>query len=985
MKRVWGEEELVEQFTLLPHERPWLGKKTGHTRLGWAVLLKCFQYEGRFPKARSDVPTAVVAHIAPQVDVPPEAFSRYDWSGRSIKYHRAQIRTLLGFREATVDDGEALVAWLVQQVLPQEHTLEQVTVQAYQRLRKLSIEPPSSERLDRLIHSAFHTYERQFCQAIGSQLSSATRKQIDLLLTTTGPDEEPETEARGDEPTRLTRSLLNQLKAEPGRPGLDSMFTEIEKLQHLRQLQLPSSVFQGVSSRVLQAYRQRILVEELHEIRRHPDPLRYTLVAIYCWLRIQEVTDHLVDVLIQLVHRIQVKAERRVERELIGEIKRVAGKNGLLCQLAEAALEHPEGIVRDVLFPVVNEQTLREVVKEFKAQGPTYREQVYTIMRASYTHHYRRMTPTLLEHLEFRSNNEQHQPVIQALAILKQNLGQTFRSYDPATIPLDGVVRSGWRELLIETDARGNPGIDRIKYEICVWHALREGLRCREIWVVGAKRFGNPDEDLPADFETQRPAYYAALKLPLHAEDFIAPIQQELAQALSALDQELPNDQVKILSRAKGRIVLSPLEPLPPPSTISQLKQEVAHRWPMTSLLDVLKETDLRVGFTPFFKSPTGREAMDPATLQKRLLLCLYGLGTNTGLKRVSAGHHGESYADLFYVRRRFITPAYLRQAIIQVANAIFRARVPQFWGEGTTACASDAKRFGAWDQNLLTEWHVRYGGRGVMIYWHVEKNSTCIFSQLKTCSSSEVAAMIEGLLRHATTAEIAKNYVDSHGQSEIAFAFCSLLGFDLLPRLKAIHHQKLYLPEAGTAETFPHLQPVLTRPIQWERIHQQYDQMVKYATALRLGTAQTDDLLRRFTRNNLKHPTYQALAELGKARKTIFLCRYLRWEALRREIQEGLNVIENWNSANDFILYGKGGELASSRPEDQEITMLALHLLQISLVFINTLMIQDILAEPQWGQQMTSEDLRALTPLIYAHINPYGSFNLNMDERLAL
>jgi len=44
-----------------------------------------------------------------------------------------------------------------------------------------------------------------------------------------------------------------------------------------------------------------------------------------------------------------------------------------------------------------------------------------------------------------------------------------------------------------------------------------------------------------------------------------------------------------------------------------------------------------------------------------------------------------------------------------------------------STACASDSKKFGAWDQNLMTEWHIRYGGRGVMIYWHVEKNSTCI------------------------------------------------------------------------------------------------------------------------------------------------------------------------------------------------------------------------------------------------------------------
>jgi TnpA family transposase len=60
-----------------------------------------------------------------------------------------------------------------------------------------------------------------------------------------------------------------------------------------------------------------------------------------------------------------------------------------------------------------------------------------------------------------------------------------------------------------------------------------------------------------------------------------------------------------------------------------------------------------------------------------------------------------------------------------------------------------------------MTEWHQRYGGRGVMIYWHVEKKSVCIYSQLKTCSSSEVAAMLEGLLRHNSEMTVERNYVD--------------------------------------------------------------------------------------------------------------------------------------------------------------------------------------------------------------------------------
>jgi hypothetical protein len=57
-----------------------------------------------------------------------------------------------------------------------------------------------------------------------------------------------------------------------------------------------------------------------------------------------------------------------------------------------------------------------------------------------------------------------------------------------------------------------------------------------------------------------------------------------------------------------------------------------------------------------------------------------------------------------------------LREAITTVVNATLRARHPGIWGEGTTACAADSKLFGAWDQNLMTEWHARYGGRGVMV-----------------------------------------------------------------------------------------------------------------------------------------------------------------------------------------------------------------------------------------------------------------------------
>jgi TnpA family transposase len=615
---------------------------------------------------------------------------------------------------------------------------------------------------------------------------------------------------------------------------------------------------------------------------------------------------------------------------------------------------------------------------------------VQKAMRGPYSKHYRRMLPVILKHLEFCSNNEAHQPVIQALELLKKYvdvpLAQAhFASVE--TVPLDDIVPATWRKAVVKQDKTGkSEQVNRINYELCFLHTLREKVRSKKLWVQHANRFRNPDEDLPRDFEAKRRTYYDALHQPLNVDTFIQRLQQEMTTALEQLNRTLPdNPQVQLLSKGGGWIALSPLPPQSEPQHLGLLKSEIGSRWPMVGLLDLLKETDLRVRFTDHFKSLTVRENLDRATIQKRLLLCLYGLGTNIGLKRASAGDHGESYRDLLYTHNRFLTKDALRAAITEVANAIFRVRLPQIWGEGTTACASDSKKFSAWDQNLMTEWHARYRGPGVLIYWHVERKATCIYSQLKQCSSSEVAAMITGLLRHCSEMQVDRNYVDTHGQSEIGFAFCSLLGFQLLPRLKNLHAQKLYRPETGQPDAYPNLQPILTRAIKWDLIRQQYDEMIKFATALRLGTAETEEILRRFTRSGVQHPTYSALMELGKVQKTIFLCSYLQSEALRREIQEGLNVVENWNSATNFIHYGRHGELSTNKWEDQELAMLALHLLQIALVFIQTLMIQEVLTEPAWMNKMTKEDLRGLTPLIYSNVNPYGLIRLNMTERLAI
>jgi hypothetical protein len=281
MKRQWQPEELIEHFIVLPDEqacyRPKLMQQHT-TSLARAVLLKFFQYAARFPLHKNEVPKAVVTFIGNQLGIPYEQYLRYNWSGRTIKSHRTQIRAFLGFRTAIRQDEQELREWLLRHLLPLGSQFEQLKELVYQRLRAERIEPPTPEQVERLIHSAIHSFEKNFCAATLAKLSEETIAKIDALLNIDG--------AIVDEQVQLKPSDFNNM--------------------------------------------------------------------------------------------------------------------------AEASLEHPEELVKDVVYLVVSRQTLQNLVKEYKSTGSAFEEKVYVVMRASYLGHYRCMVPQLLTTLEFRSNNDMH-------------------------------------------------------------------------------------------------------------------------------------------------------------------------------------------------------------------------------------------------------------------------------------------------------------------------------------------------------------------------------------------------------------------------------------------------------------------------------------------------------------------------------------------------------------------------------------------------
>jgi hypothetical protein len=297
VRREWEPEDLIGCWTLQGSDGRLVGNKTGATRLGFALMLKFFELEARFPRDGREVPPAAVDYVASQVKVDPAEFASYDWRGRSIKHHRARIREAFGFRTATREDEEALCAWLAAEVCPVEINEGRVREALLARCRAEKVEPPG--RIGRIVGAARADFERSFCTRTVSRLSDHSVAKLEGLVDGEALDGE------GD-----ARSFA-ELKSDPGTLGLETLLKEIDKLGRVRALGLPADLFADASEKLVASRRARAAREYPAWMRKHPREVRLTLLSALGWARAAEITDALVDLLIALVHKIDARAEKK--------------------------------------------------------------------------------------------------------------------------------------------------------------------------------------------------------------------------------------------------------------------------------------------------------------------------------------------------------------------------------------------------------------------------------------------------------------------------------------------------------------------------------------------------------------------------------------------------------------------------------------------------------------------------------------------------
>jgi Domain of unknown function (DUF4158) len=244
MKQQWTTQELLDHWTLIAQEMTLIQSvsQTAYNQFGYGLLFKIFQRDGKFPQRKQDVPPVIMEHIGRQLRVPEEALDFYSWTGRTAKRHRVHIRKLLGFTIGTVSDAHAISVWLSSQALVgEDRHIDRLKEAVYTRFKNLKIEPPEPKSIDRLIRSAVRNVDEQFYSATTERLSRQTREKLDALLR-------PAALVDG---TVGTDSIRQGLRSEAGPSSLESVFTEIEKLQRIRSLGLPADLFSQTSRKLV--------------------------------------------------------------------------------------------------------------------------------------------------------------------------------------------------------------------------------------------------------------------------------------------------------------------------------------------------------------------------------------------------------------------------------------------------------------------------------------------------------------------------------------------------------------------------------------------------------------------------------------------------------------------------------------------------------------------------------------------------------------
>jgi TnpA family transposase len=959
-KRYFTTKELGEIYTPTKSEIAFAYSTTnGQSNiLNLVVFLKAFQRLGYFPKI-AEVPNSILNHVRGCLKLPTEIGLVYE-NSKTMYRHRTAIREYLKVNPFDKNARHFCVQSVYESAQVMDNPADLINV-AIGELVKQRYELPGFNTLDRLVGRVRTLVNQKLFSLVISRLEDDYIQRLNDLLSSHSVER---------------RSPYNDLKQLPKRPTRDHLNDLIVHLIWLDSLGEVKAFLNNITVAKIQHFAAEARVLDASEVKEISQPKRITLLLSLIYAAQVQTRDNLVSMFLKRMRTIHNSAKEELEKLRQKNQETIEKLVSLFTNVLQVFVEPPPDpeviqLCYQVFEPVGGVQQLLNECEGVNAyKGNNYLPLIWRFYKSHRSAFFR-----LLNALKFESTS-QEQTIIEAVKFLQLNVHRRTE-FIPDTLDLS-FASPQWLKLLKVQQGEKNK-IVRRHLEVCVFSYLEAELRSADICVIGSEDYADYREQLASWSECQPlvAKYCENLGFADTASGFVAQLKSWLIDTASRVDAGYPDNR-QIVINASGEPVLKKPSRIELSPSAQVLSKAIEERFPERNLVDILRNVDYWTNFTRHFGPMSGSDPkLEHGT--ERYLLTTFTYGCNLGATQAARHMRGVVTAkELSFVNRRHVSGDKLQKALTDIINRYNVLNLPKIWGDGTTA-AADGTKYELYEENLLSEYHIRYGGYGGIAYHHVADSYVALFSHFIPCGTWEAVYIIEGLLKNFSDIQPETIHGDTQGQSTPVFALSYLLGIKLMPRIRNWKDLNFYRPDKNTV--YKHIDSLFKDTIDWGIIETHWQDLLRVVLSIQTGKISSALLLRKLGNYSRKNRLYQAFQELGRVVRTVFLLLYISDIQMRSLITAATNKVESYHGFSKWFGFGGFGIIAHNDPIEQEKMIKYNDLIANAVIFHNVVDLTDILRDlKRDGYLIARKDVASLSPYMTSHIKRFGDYLIDLD-----
>jgi TnpA family transposase len=814
-------EELARYFHFDDTDRELISKRRGaNNRLGFALQLGTVRFLGRFLSNPINVPPGVITYVGQQLEITDaSSLPKYMEREATRLEHTAEIRSTYAYQDFNDPPWRfRLSRWLYTHAWLTNERPNHLFDLATHWLMQRKVLLPGATTLTRLIAQIRDRASLRAWKGLAALPSDEQRAQLEALLPV------PE----GDR-----RSRFDRLRQSPTRVSGLSLIAALERYEELESLGIRGLNFSRIPTMRLKALARYAATGWAPNIARMPDDRRMATLVAFAYAFEVETLDDALDLLDMLIADIAASAKHLGQKNRLRTLRDLDQAAIALAEICRMLLDDsctaPD--VRAAIFTRFPKARIAQAISTIDnlARPPEDNYQQEMLKRYQTV---RRFLPRVLQSVSFKAAPA-GQPVLDALQYLIGLRGRRKSKLDDA--PLN-IVDAGWKRLVIGKEGQ----VSQPAYTLCVLERLQDRLRRRDIYVEASERWGDPRAKLlqGRDWEAKRTNVCRSLNHPSSPDQVIQTLSTELDAAYRRVaDRFSKNEAVRVEQKnGKPSLTITNLDKLDEPGSLLELRERISELMPRVDLAELLLEIQAKTGFADEFTHVTEAQAR-ASDLSTSVCAVLLGEACNIGLRALA---HRDNPAlvrgRLHWVQQNYIRAETLTHANARLVDYQSTLALAKEWGGGEVASA-DGLRFVTPVRTLNSGPNRKYFGsdQGITYYNFTSDQYTGFHNIVVPGTLRDSIYILEGLLNQQTSLNPTEIMADTAGASDMVFGLFWLLGYQFSPRLADAGEASFWRIDLDA--DYGTLNDIARHRARPERIKQYWDDMLRIAGSLKLGT----------------------------------------------------------------------------------------------------------------------------------------------------